>query len=246
MVRNAFIRIMGTSLFAATVLVSGPAAAGEKEKELAQAVAGYLIAARAVVADNQALINDPPKGGKGFTPEYYETRVREEFLKNSKIDIKKLKTSTTDIFATSLAALHQSAMDVVTEFQPRINKPGTGFKGVHPAVFGARVGQEFYKRSDITLKQTSVRFRATYNKPDEFESRVLKQFEASARAQPYYEETMADGKRAARYLAPLYITKACLTCHGDPAGELDVTNRAKEGYQEGSLRGAISVVVPIR
>jgi hypothetical protein len=245
MVRNACIRIMGAALLAATVLASGTAAAGEKEKDLARAVAGYLIAARAVVADSQALINDPPKGGKGFTPEYYETQVRAEFLKSSNIDIKKLKTSTTDIFDSSLAVLHQSAMDVAAEFLQRINKPGTGFKGVHPAVFGARVGQEFYKRSDITLKQTSIRFRATYNKPDEFESRVLKQFEASAKAQPYYEETTMGVKPVARYLAPLYITKACLTCHGDPAGELDVTGRSKEGYKEGSLRGAISVIVPV-
>lgn len=246
MVRSALIWLAGTAVCATTILAPDAAVAGEKEKVLAQAVAEYLIAARAVIADNQALINDPPKGGRGFTPEFYESKVRAEFLKSSKIDIKQLKPSTTDIFASSLTALHQSAMDVATEFQARLNKPEAGFRGIHPAVFGARVGQKLYTRSDIQLKQTSLKYRATYNKPDEFESRVLKQFEAAPRAQPYFEEVAAGGKRAARYLAPLYITKSCLSCHGDPAGELDVTGRAKEGYKEGSLRGAVSVIVPVR
>jgi hypothetical protein len=162
------------------------AGAGEKEKALAQAVADYLIAAGAVIADNQALINDPPKGSTGFTPDVYEANVRQEFLRKTNIDIQKLKPSTTDIFSSSLVVLHRSAMDVAEEFQRRISKPVAGFKGVHPAVFGARVGQEFYKRSDIALKQTSMKYRATYNRPDSFEATVLEKFEASAKAKPYY------------------------------------------------------------
>lgn len=246
MARNGLIWLAVAVVCAAAVLAPAAAGAGEKEKALAQAVADYLIAARAVIADNQALINDPPKGSTGFTPDFYGEKVRQEFLKRTHIDIKKLKPSTTDVFSSSLAVLHRSAMDVAEEFQRRISAPGTGFKGVHPAVFGARVGQEFYKRSDIVLKQTSVKYRATYNKPDDFEVRVLKQFETSAKAEPYFEETTREGKPVARLMAPLYITKACLACHGDPAGELDVTGRAKEGYKEGSLRGAVSVIVPVR
>lgn len=230
----------------AAVLVPSAASAGESEKRLTRAVAEYLISARAVIADNQALINDASKGDKRFTPERYEEQVRKEFEGRSKVDIKKLKASTTDVFASSLLVLHQSAMEVVAQFQQRINSPGAGFKGVHPAVFGARIGQELYKRSDIRLKQTSLNYRATYNKPDDFEAAVLRTFESATKAEPYYEETFLDGKRVARYLAPLFITKACVACHGDPAGELDVTGRAKEGYKEGMLRGAISVVVPIR
>jgi len=220
--------------------------AGENEYKLARAVANYLIAARAVIADNQDLINDSFKGDKRFTPERYAELVRKEFLESTSIDIGKLKSSTTDIFSSSLYALHQSAMEVTASFQPRITSKDPGFKGVHPAVFGARIGQELYKHSDIKLKQTSSRYRATYNKPDDFELMVLGKFEARPQAEPYYEETTLDGKRVARYLAPLYITKACLKCHGDPAGELDITGRAKEGYKDGVLRGAISVIVPVR
>ena len=54
-----------------------------------------------------------------------------------------------------------------------------------------------------------------------------------------------DGKKVVRYLQPLYVARPCLACHGDPKGERDVSGRAKEGYREGELRGAVSVVVPV-
>jgi len=238
--------VIAAALILAALGILTTVSAGENEYKLARAVANYLISARAVIADNQDLINDPAKGDNRFTPERYAELVRKEYLERSSIDLQKLKSSTTDIFSSSIFALHQSAMDVTASFQPRIVNKDPGFKGVHPAVFGARLGQELYRRSDIRLKQTSKRYRATYNKPDDFELMVLGRFEAVPQAEPFYEETTLEGKRVARYMAPLYITKACLKCHGDPAGELDITGRAKEGYKEGVLRGAISVIVPIR
>lgn len=238
--------VIGISLLLVVLGIRTEGSAGENEYKLARAVANYLISARAVIADNQDLINDTSKGDRRFTPERYAELVRKDYLERTSIDLGKLKSSTTDIFSSSLYALHRSAMDVTAAFQPRITSPEPGFKGVHPAVFGARLGQELYKRSDIRLKQTSTRYRATYNRPDDFENMVLGRFGAVPVAEPYYEETTLEGKRVARYLAPLYIAKSCLQCHGDPAGELDVTGRAKEGYKEGVLRGAISVIVPIR
>ena len=34
-------------------------------------------------------------------------------------------------------------------------------------------------------------------------------------------------------------------CHGDPAGEEDVTGYAKEGMTEGDVAGAVSIVMPM-
>jgi general secretion pathway protein A len=133
-----------------------------------------------------------------------------------------------------------------TNPQIRINTPVAGFMGIHSAVFSVRVAQERYKRPDIRLKQTSLNDRATCNKTDDFEAVVLRTLETALKAERSCEETFLYGKRVARCLAPLYISKACLACHGDPAGELAVTGRAKERYTEGILRGAISVVVPVR
>ena len=43
----------------------------------------------------------------------------------------------------------------------------------------------------------------------------------------------------------LEIEDGCLPCHGDPAGEKDITGYAKEGMAEGDVAGAVSIVMPM-
>jgi general secretion pathway protein A len=45
-------------------------------------------------------------------------------------------------------------------------------------------------------------------------------------------------------MLPVYIKPACLKCHGEPKGEKDIAGGIKEGYKEGEVRGAISVMIP--
>ena len=56
-------------------------------------------------------------------------------------------------------------------------------------------------------------------------------------------EVDADGK-SVRVLLPLFYGKDCLSCHGTPKGERDVTGYPREGAKEGELGGAISVKIP--
>ncbi len=232
-------------LMIAGVSLHSEALAGEKEEVTAKAVADYLVAGRAVVAKNQPLINDASKADKGFTTEVYEAQVSEEFKKLTGLDIKAQNPS--DPAGKALIDVHESAKEVVAEAQAQINEAGKGFKGFIPAVFGARTGERFYKKSGVRLKQTSIKFRGDYNRPDDFEEGILKKFESGwEKGKSYAEETTFGGRKVTRYMMPLYIAKACLACHGDPAGELDIAGRVKEGYKEGDLRGAISVIVPVR
>jgi len=46
-------------------------------------------------------------------------------------------------------------------------------------------------------------------------------------------------------VAPIYYEKACLACHGEPKGEIDVSGYPKEGHKEGDLAGAITVAAPL-
>ena len=55
-------------------------------------------------------------------------------------------------------------------------------------------------------------------------------------------ETLEDGK-SVRVLLPLFYEKACLSCHGQPKGERDITGYPREGGKEGELGGAISVKI---
>jgi hypothetical protein len=40
---------------------------------------------------------------------------------------------------------------------------------------------------------------------------------------------------------PEYYAASCLSCHGGPKGDIDVTGYPKEGGNEGDLGGVISI-----
>jgi general secretion pathway protein A len=229
---------------AIAVMFITQAGAVDKLESIAMTMADYLTAGRIVVAKNQMLINDPAIGNKGFTSQSYERQVRSQFMEMSGIDIKRLIP--TDDFNKALFAIHESSKEVIDEAQPQINEPGKAFKEFIPAVFGRRVGDKLLIKTGIIVKQTSRKFRGDYNKPDDFEVKALNKLEAAGRGNTYFEETKFGDTRVLRYLVPLYIERSCLLCHGEPAGEKDITGRIKEGYKEGDMRGAISVIVPIK
>jgi len=42
---------------------------------------------------------------------------------------------------------------------------------------------------------------------------------------------------------PEYYGASCLSCHGGPKGEFDVTGYPKDGAKEGDLGGVISITL---
>jgi general secretion pathway protein A len=56
---------------------------------------------------------------------------------------------------------------------------------------------------------------------------------------------VAAKSKSLRLMFPLYATRQCLNCHGEPKGELDKTGHQREGLHLGQNAGAISVVIPI-
>jgi hypothetical protein len=221
------------------------AAAESGEEKLARSLAALLIAGRAVVAQSQPLINDASKGNKGFTPEVFGAAVTAEYKTKTGVDLAALDPSRAE--QKRLKALFEAEKKVVAEAQDTINLQGMGFKGFTPAVFGRHTADKFREAAGLSLKQTSEKYRNPLNEPDAFEKRVLAKLAAPGweKGKGYAEVVSAGGKKTLRYLQPLYIAAPCLTCHGDPKGELDVAGRAKEGYREGELRGAVSVSVPV-
>ena len=226
-------------------LASAGRAAESGEEVQAKHLAALLVAGRAVVAQNQPLINDASRADKGFTPEVFGAAVRAEFKARTGIDLGRLDASRKD--QRRLEALFDAEKRVVAEAQPIINMAGMGFKGFTPAVFGLRSAGKFATATGVSIKQTSDKYRNPTNKPDAFEKAVLARFSSPGweKGKGFSEVVDFKGHRSVRYLQPLYISKPCLSCHGDPKGELDVAGRAKEGYREGELRGAVSVVVPV-
>ena len=237
-------------MFAISISTARVFAVDEKDLERqAGLVAKLMVSCRAIIAQNQNLINDPEKGDKGFTGDVYTSKVKEHFKNTTGIDVSESDASSKDPVKKTLGTLLCSTKEVIDESQKIINMKGKGFKKIIPAVVGRRTGYKYNKAmgSGYYLKQTSLKYRNLANHPDILEAKYLKEFEG-----PGYPKgkgkgeviTNSDGSKVYRYMLPTYIESACLKCHGEPKGEKDITGHIKEGYKEGEIRGAISVMIP--
>lgn len=222
----------------------GEARTQQEESELtARYLTILLNVGRLVVERNQPLINDPEKGEKGFTSESFEREVVDEFFQQTGIDLKRLPPHLPVLAKELLPILLESGKHVVADAQLVINQRGIGYKNFIPATFGSQTSRKFSSRSRVTLKQTTLNPRNPKNAPDAYEERVLKHLAA----QPVSHDPIAewvDGGRTLRMMTPIYYSEDCLTCHGSPAGILDVSGYPREGAREGDLAGAISVQIP--
>jgi hypothetical protein len=225
-------------------------AVSEKDIERqADLIAKLMVSCRVIIAQNQNLINDPEKGDKGFTGDVYTGKVKEHFKNTTDINVSESDAFSSDPVKKTLGVLLCSTKEVIDESQKVINMKGKGFKKIIPAVVGRRTGYKYNKAmgNGYYLKQTSLKYRNLANLPDILEAKYLKEFE-----EPGYPKgkgkgeviTNSDGSKVYRYMLPTYIEPSCLKCHGEPKGEKDITGHIKEGYKEGEVRGAISVMIP--
>lgn len=239
-----------TALAIGTVAPSPAWAVDRAEaEETARLLAKLLKAGRLVMEQNQLLIDDPQKGDKGFTPEVFEQQLVQEFRQQTGIDLSKLKSMPTSITVPPLAkellpVFVLASKDVVRDAQMVINQRGIGYKNFIPATYGSQAAARFSKQSHVRLKQTTLGPRNPKNEPDDYETSVLKWLSGRPRADAYVSE-LTDQGQTLRVVMPIYYVTACLTCHGEPKGDLDISGYPKEGHREGDLAGAITVTTPL-
>lgn len=142
-------------------------------------------------------------------------------------------------------------MDAVWEFvsinQSIINRSADGsydYKGLHCALAGEEVATFFSDDSDYSIRFTRLAPRNLRNSPDEYERDALASFERDPAVGEYYGFSDQDGESVFRYISVMKVSENCTECHGRPAGEIDVTGYAKEGWEVGDVAGAVSVTVP--
>ncbi len=235
--------VLGAGLLAALLCVPTTARAAE-DAEVADLLIKLLQTGRSVISDNQALINDRNQGHKGFTPDVFGKETIARYKKKTTIDLNDVSQSPR---SRLLEHLLQAEREVVEDYQPVINKKGIAFKGVLPALFVRKAGEHFYLRTGITLKLTSMDYRFRGNRPDRFEAEVLKLFSEPdyPKGKDVLKYTQVEDQRVLRVMSPEYAKGSCLKCHGTPKGERDITGGRKEGWKEGDLGGAISVIMPV-
>lgn len=241
------------ALMVAVMVMIGqlPAEAVERAEaeETARLLAKLLQSGRMVIERNQSLIDDPHKGEKGFTPDLFEQQLAQEFRLKTGIDLTSLSktpvsTALPPLAKELLPALVQASREVIREAQVVINQRGIGYKNFIPATYGSQASARFSKSSHVRLKQTTIQPRNPKNEPDEYEASVLKWLAGRPRAEAYVSELTEEG-RTLRVVMPIYYAKDCLTCHGEPKGDLDISGYPKEGHKEGDLAGAITVTAPL-
>lgn len=215
------------------------------EADTAEMLITMLKIGRAIVSEHQTLINDAAKGNKGFTDEFVGRKIVERFLAETQIDVLR---PTGHPQSEILLSMLQSQREVILAAQPAINKQGIGFKGFIPSAFARKAGQKFFAKTGIKVKLTGMDYRFPGNQPDDFEAEVLRMFAdpRHPKGGRYAKVTVVNGKPAMRVMNPEYADATCLVCHGSPKGERDMMGMKKEGWKEGGLAGAISVVMPIR
>lgn len=220
----------------------------EDASETGRLLAILLDAGRGTIAKNQDLINDASKADKGYTSAVFQRQVAEDFQRRTGIALTNLEAAQIPEMAKPLLTrLMEEAKKTIDTYQSVINVSGFAYKGLIPATFGTETANRFQSWSGIYMKQTapSHLVRNPRNQPDDYESAAFSRFATSNSEQApdrVFSEVTDDGKTV-RVLLPLFYQKACLSCHGEPKGQRDISGYPREGAKEGELGGAISVKI---
>ncbi|WP_100001502.1 Tll0287-like domain-containing protein [Phyllobacterium zundukense] len=229
-------------------LLAGIVAADDNEDiATGERLAAFLRAGRSVISSHQNLINDPAIGNKNLTGQRVVAEALETFGRQGKSAAAgNFTEADKQLFDAQIEALRE----VVDEHQKMIDTKGVGFKGFIPATFARLVNERFEEKvgdrakMKVTAPVDLVRNRKA--SPDNWEQSVIEQKFLSAgwpKGQSFVEAVEVNGHPSFRMLIPEYYSASCLTCHGMPKGEVDVTGYPKEGAAEGDLAGAISITL---
>lgn len=102
----------------------------------------------------------------------------------------------------------------------------------NPAMVTRELSEYAKEQGSFWFHITSLKLVNPSNAPDSFERKALENFKRNGLPEVWGVEHIGKEKYF-RYIAPLYIEKACLKCH------------ARHGYKVGDVRGAISVAIPL-
>ncbi|HEX5079677.1 MAG TPA: DUF3365 domain-containing protein [Geminicoccaceae bacterium] len=241
-------RALATVVAVLALGVTNGGLAATDDEQVALSLANLLQSARAVIAAYQDVINDPSDTDKGLTGEVVLEEAIEQFQQDHGLDPRAVAPDSRmgRLFQAQMAAIKE----VVDEQQGTINRPGLAFKGFVPAVFGRLVNERFKEKVGdqaqikVTAPAELVRNRGA--RPDAWETEHI---EAELldpgwpKGQVFSGVTQQNGREAFRLLMPEYYTAGCLSCHGEPKGEMDITGYPREGGKLDDLGGVISVTL---
>jgi hypothetical protein len=220
----------------------------EDDAQIARSLATMLRAARTIISQSQDRINDPAVGYKGLDGKSVLEQCSKLYQSATQVDPLSIDPKTRH--GKLIRLLMDSIVEVMDVQQQTLNRQGVGFKGFIPAVFARLVNEAFGRRAagmaEIKVTAPLQLIRNTRARPDQWEADVIDGKLLSAqwpKDMPYAATSQTRGKTAYRMAMPEYYGSSCLTCHGSPKGEFDVTGYPKDGAREGDLGGVISITL---
>lgn len=218
----------------------------QQELAIAGNLALLLQSARSVISRHQDDINDPSGEDKGLTGAVVLDEALTRFREAGGSDPAAIDPSTYE--GRLMKALMDSVVEVMDDNQTTINAEGIGFKGFIPATFARLVTEAFGRRAgeDASLKVTAPPelVRNRQSRPDDWEAAAIRDYLRAAdwpKSQVYAGSDASAPGASVRIMVPEYYTESCLSCHGEPKGEMDITGYPKEGGKIGELGGVISI-----
>lgn len=130
-----------------------------------------------------------------------------------------------------------------------VNKDTVGFLPAHSM---SRISADYKEWNDngYLFNNVSDRPRNPSNMADKFELAAMDYFRKSPQAKERMEPIQDDqGRRWFHYTAPIWIEGYCLRCHGSEEEAPESIRKTYPGasydYQEGDLRGVMSIKLPL-
>lgn len=232
----------------ALIPATGHAVDREDDAVIARSLTAMLRAARTVVSRNQALINDPAIGDKGLGGKKVLAEALVIYKETTQTDPKSIAAGSRH--GRLLRAQQDAIVEVLDANQSTLNQRGVAFKGFIPATAARLINEAFAKRAseDAVVKVTAPEplIRNRKSRPDEWEAKTIRDkllSPAWPKGQMVADTTQSQGRQAFRFASPEYYAPSCLSCHGGPKGQIDITGYPKEGANEGDLGGVISVTL---
>jgi len=220
----------------------------EDDAQIAKSLAVMLSAGRTVISKNQDRINDPNTGEKGIDGKMVTTEASAIYKNVTQVDPTSIDPAT--LHGQLIRMQLDSFTEVMDVHQETINRQGVGFKGFIPAIFSRLVNEAFGRRARgiaaIKVSAPPMLIRNPKVQPDEWELEVINAKLLSPtwpKGQSYAAAASKDGVPAQRTVIPEYYGHTCLSCHGSPQGEIDITGYPKEGANDGDLGGIISITL---
>ena len=238
--------LAATGASAAFSATNGPQAQIDNDLATARLLAAMLQSARGVVSAHQTEINDPALGDKHLSGEKVLKEATERFQAQTGVEVASIDP--TSYAGRLLRAQMDSIVEVMDANQATINQDGVGFKGFIPATFARLVNEAFERRvgNEARIKVTAPPqlVRNRQSRPDAWEIATIDgHFEMKdwPKGEIFSEVTGEGADRRVRVAVPEYYSQSCLSCHGGPQGELDITGYPREGAELGDLGGVISI-----